>query len=517
MHGLYFLSFVFVSMASVTCRLTTESALMIPFPSANYWHRTAYLAQELKLFGYNTTVVLPDSQLADRILSEFDVDVIISDGMTKSMDTFDKAAKHASLNGFSGSKMAAYDDRKMKEICPNIASDEKLLEQLRRRKFKFAILGISCSNLCVSVVPYKLSIPFIRLEDMVFDMGISNVLQIHPGVFPADLLLPYNDKMVYFERFINVLYYFLFIIKPDVYDSNPSNVVEKFAPEKENLSNDDLQAKTELYLLENDALLDYHLSTYPNVIPVGGIATRPAAELTGKLKQFMDSAKDGVVIVSFGSVVTSIPDNVKNKFIRAFQQLPKIKFVFKCDECKKETHIDNVLFMRWIPQNDLLGHPNAKLLISQCGMNAQYEALYHAVPVICIPAFGDQYYNSIRMKSKGYGSTLNVATFTENELIAEINDVFLSPVYRQNIFNASTIFRNRLLTPSKRAAWWIDHVIKYGGRHLQPPVAQLPLYQLLLADVLAGLILIFAAVCFTFLYIIRAVVPQVRKSKPKRD
>ncbi|PVD26850.1 hypothetical protein C0Q70_11997 [Pomacea canaliculata] len=40
-----------------------------------------------------------------------------------------------------------------------------------------------------------------------------------------------------------------------------------------------------------------------------------------------------------------------------------------------------ILTSSWIPQNDLLAHPNTRVFVSHCGNDGQYEALFHAVPV----------------------------------------------------------------------------------------------------------------------------------------
>ena len=90
-------------------------------------------------------------------------------------------------------------------------------------------------------------------------------------------------------------------------------------------------------------------------------------------------------------------------------------------------------------------------------------------------------------------------------------------IYRQNIMNASIIFKNRILPPAKRAAWWIDHVIKYGGKHLHPTVADLPYYQFLLIDVIAGLMMVFFVVCVTCYIILKYICRLFCKTKPKTD
>ena len=79
------------------------------------------------------------------------------------------------------------------------------------------------------------------------------------------------------------------------------------------------------------------------------------------------------------------------------------------------------------------------------------------------------------MQAKGFGIKLDLVYLTENELASALERNLKNPSYKKNILNAYIIFRNRSLTPVQRATWWIDHVIKYGGEHLQPPVARLPL------------------------------------------
>jgi UDP:flavonoid glycosyltransferase YjiC (YdhE family) len=50
-----------------------------------------------------------------------------------------------------------------------------------------------------------------------------------------------------------------------------------------------------------------------------------------------------------------------------------------------EKEMENVLFLPWLPQNDLLGHPKTKLFITHCGKNGIFEALYHGIPMIGFP------------------------------------------------------------------------------------------------------------------------------------
>ena len=396
------------------------------------------------------------------------------------------------------------------QACYYIGEDEKLLKELQERKFKIAVINTAFTNLCTSVIPYRLGIPIICEEAMAV---VAPGMLIHPAVFPVNVLLPTTDEMTCFERLGNTLFYLVYLLSTDMF--NPSDVVGQFAPEKEHITNAELQAKTELYLLDYDELTMYHLPLYPNMIPVGGLSTRSPRPLSGELKDFMDSTQSGAVVVSLGSIINWMPSETQDKLVAAFHRFPHLKLVFKIG---KETRKDgNIMFVSWIPQNDLLAHKNTKLFITHCGQNAQYDALYNAVPVIALPIYGDQPYNSVTMQAKGFGIKLDILHITEDDVISAIDTIFNDPSYKENISNASTIFKSRPFTPAQRAAWWIEHVIKYGGKHLRPPVASLPYYQFLLLDVIVGILVMQGIIGLTCYAALRCVFRMCRKIKHKKD
>lgn len=50
------------------------------------------------------------------------------------------------------------------------------------------------------------------------------------------------------------------------------------------------------------------------------------------------------------------------------------------------------------------GHPKVRLLVTHGGMNSLMEAVYHGVPVLGIPLFGDQHENMARIKNREMGT-----------------------------------------------------------------------------------------------------------------
>ena len=71
------------------------------------------------------------------------------------------------------------------------------------------------------------------------------------------------------QRLQNTLLYLFLSTTPD--PIVPRNIIASYAPETPYINNEQLEARTTLYLLEYDDLFDHHLPTYPNMKFVGGL------------------------------------------------------------------------------------------------------------------------------------------------------------------------------------------------------------------------------------------------------
>lgn len=80
----------------------------------------------------------------------------------------------------------------------------------------------------------------------------------------------------------------------------------------------------------------------------------------------MNKGKEGVILVSFGSITpTSIIDVEKKKaFYKTFEKYPDYHFIVKITEEDRSSrdlveNISNIDLVTWMPQSDILGK-NAK-------------------------------------------------------------------------------------------------------------------------------------------------------------
>ena len=244
--------------------------------------------------------------------------------------------------------------------------------------------------------------------------------------------------------------------------------------------------------------MDYPRPAMPHIKYVGGLTTGPAKPLNPRLKSYMDSANNGVVVVSFGSLMKDMPETVSNILFSAMRRLSKLKFIMRYGDIESEDQ--NILKLPWIPQNDLLGHKNTKAIITHCGNSGQFEALYHGVPMVGLSMGSDQVYNLRRMVAREYGLGKHISTIDETSLCHMITEVVYNATYKNKILRASEIFKSRSRSPRQRAAFWVDQVIKFGGDYMLSKGSSLPGYVYFSLDVYAFLV----ACMFSIFFILRS-------------
>ena len=105
---------------------------------------------------------------------------------------------------------------------------------------------------------------------------------------------------------------------------------------------------------------------------------KDAKPLTGELAAWLDSASAGAVFISFGSAISpsQMPEEKLKAVLEVFRALPQLSFVWKWDS-EIENLPENVMIQKWIPQQDLLGHPNLRVFVTHGGMGGVSEAVYH--------------------------------------------------------------------------------------------------------------------------------------------
>lgn len=165
------------------------------------------------------------------------------------------------------------------------------------------------------------------------------------------------------------------------------------------------------------------------------------------------------------------------------------------------------MIRKWMPQNDILAHPNVILFISHGGLFGTTESIYHATPLLLIPFFGDQHRNAHRISMTGYGKYLPFNEVTKDTLSAKINEIISDESFLNRAKYTASVFKDNLLHPMDEAVFWIEHVAKFkGAKHLKSHAVDMSMFTYLSLDVLFATFVVVFSFLFAIQYLIRKIV-----------
>lgn len=233
------------------------------------------------------------------------------------------------------------------------------------------------------------------------------------------------------------------------------------------------------------------------------------------MQKFLDDAKDGAILFSFGSNAKSIyiAEKTLKAIMATFKKL-KQRVIMKWESDSLEGKPDNVFISKWLPQADVLAHPNIKIFISHCGLGGVVEAKFHGVPIIGIPQGGDQTSNAANIVEDGWAIQINFNDVTEQTLSEAINEILKNPKYSETVKKLSILSRDRPLNAQQTAAYWVEYVIRHrGAKHLHYPGAEFNFFQENSLDVLA----FFIAVAYFAFKLIKIIFKAIFCRKKSKD
>ncbi|XP_038210045.1 UDP-glycosyltransferase UGT5-like [Zerene cesonia] len=227
----------------------------------------------------------------------------------------------------------------------------------------------------------------------------------------------------------------------------------------------EIQKNTSLMLVNSHFSVDSPMPYLPNIVEIGGVhITKSNSSLPKDLQKYLDDADDGFVYVNFGSNVRSIelPEEKKQAFLKVFKRL-KRTVVWKWEDDNLDQKPDNVIVRKWLPQKEILAHPNIRVFVSHGGLIGTQEALYNGVPIIGVPIYGDQYNNILALEEMGYGKLLQYNDITEERMYGIIAEVLNNESFTKTAKEVSRRFWDRPMNALDTAMYWIEYIIRNNG------------------------------------------------------
>ncbi|KAM3625623.1 uncharacterized protein V6R79_014939 [Siganus canaliculatus] len=506
---------MFLSLASIFTLLTvnipvTHTGRVLVFPhDGSHWVNMRVLVEELHSRGHAVTVIrVADSWYISEMSPHYDI-VRIDGAGGANEDFFHRfVAEVIQIKRSKGSAWArlALDmelknkfhelHRKIGEVVTSIFENKKLVESFREAKYDVVLTDPA--NGGGVMLAHFLGLP------LVFNARWTVHGEAHFAIAPSPLSyvpLPpseLTDKMTFTERVKNMVFYAMrmYLYKQVVGPHYSALSTHYFGPDVDYFS---LFQAADIWLMRVDFVFEFPRPTMPNVIYMGGFQCKPAKPLPQHLEDFMQSSGEhGVIIMSLGTLIGELPQDLADGIAAAFSRLPQ-KVIWRYTGTRPAALGNNTLLVDWMPQNDLLGHPKTKVFVTHGGTNGIYEAIYHGVPLVGIPIVFDQADNLSRLKAKGAAEVMDIAELDGKIFEETIQEVLNEPSYRMNMQRLSRLHRDQPMKPLDTALFWIEFVMRHKrAAHLRTESYKMPWYSYHSVDVMLFLltIAVFILLCF---------------------
>uniref|UniRef100_A0A8C8GFV0 glucuronosyltransferase n=1 Tax=Oncorhynchus tshawytscha TaxID=74940 RepID=A0A8C8GFV0_ONCTS len=449
-----------------------DKVLVMPV-DGSHWLSMKLLVKELAARGHEMVVLVPDTSIliqgSDYYRTETfrvpyskaqldeNVNKLKDAAFLKAPDVMDIFVNVQHLVHFTTMQMKG---------CEGLLYDEPLMKRLRGERFHMMLTDPFLP--CGSIIADSFNIPVVY-----FSRGIPCGLDEKAAQCPTPpsyvprLFSGNTDHMDFLGRVKNMLMYslesYLCTVMFASFDELTSRYLEKDMTYRE------LLGHGAIWLLRYDYSFEYPKPRMPNMVNIGGINCGKRAPLPADLQEFVDeSGEDGFVVFTLGSMISQMPEEKAKQFFDAFSKIPQ-RVVWRYTGVVPENTPDNVRLMKWLPQNDLLGHPKVKAFITHGGTHGIYEGICNSVPMVMLPLFGDQSDNVHRMAVRGVGEVLTLFDITSEKLVEALNKVINDKSYKEKMLKLSAVHKDRPIEPLDLAVFWAEFVMRHGGaEHLRP-------------------------------------------------
>ncbi|TMS35929.1 hypothetical protein L596_003217 [Steinernema carpocapsae] len=245
----------------------------------------------------------------------------------------------------------------------------------------------------------------------------------------------------------------------------------------------------------------------PRVNFVGGLHCHKAKPLTGELKKFVDAAKDDKGFIVFSTGFTAqwkkAPKILVIAVITAMRRTPEVNFVWQYDGEAMPNVPPNVFTAKWLPLQNLLGHPKCKAHMSHGGLNSVVETVWHGVPIIGFPMTVSGYDNLLRVTDRKAGIMV-----PKNEWNADKIENAFRRIYDNKYKEEVLVFQDMVIdvpyTELNHSAFWVEFIERHQEvPHARSGADKLNILQYFLVDVVLFLLSIIVLLVATIVYVLR--------------
>ncbi|XP_060933357.1 UDP-glucuronosyltransferase 2C1-like [Limanda limanda] len=464
---------------------------------------------------FYTSITLPSTGGFEENFETFLLPQLAIRLQSKSMSPLSLIWTHIKLQWMIINQFSEFHKR-VSDMVVQMFEDENLMRSLNNAKYDLVLTDPGIGG--GAMLARRLQVP------LVFNVRWTIQGEAHLLIAPSPLsYVPFvatelTDRMTFPQRIKNFVSYVVGMYTMScITEPQYKPVVRKYFGPDVDYSTFFLEA--DIWLMRNDFVFDYPRPTMPNIVYMGGFQCKPQKALPEDLEKFVQSSGDhGVVVMTLGTLVGKLPQDVAEEIAAAFAQLPQ-KVVWRYVGERPVNLGNNTLLVNWLPQNDLLGHPKTRAFVCHGGTNGVQEAIYHGVPVVGLPLFFDQPDNLSKIKARGGAVNVDIAMLDRHIFEDALRAVLYNSSYRENMQRLSRLHRDQPMKPLDRAVFWIEFVMRHkGAPHLQTQANKMSWFVYNSVDVITALLAAVLLLTFTGMSVVRLVWRKIfvgKKVKPE--
>lgn len=526
------LAFFLVFSATLSSSCDGGKVLVYPL-DGSHWVNMKVLVEELHFRGHEITVIRSSTSWYISEFSPYYTSITVIQEQSSSLESQDSMTsflmRTMEIRKNKGSVWAFFEFYKsifdmlgenqkvMAKLVTSIFENKTLIKELNETGYDLGLVDPAFP--AGVLLAHYLKLPMVLNVRWLYSGEAHFVVAPSPLSYVPVLFTHNSDRMDFIQRTKNIFYYGIVVYMYYFVTNPPYQAVcdRYFGPDVSAFS---IAQGADLWLIRLDFTFEYPRPTMPNIIYIGGFQCKPSKPLPPHFEDFMQSSGEhGVIVMTLGTLLSDPGPELSEIFASAFASLPQ-KVVWRYNGKRPVTLGNNTMLVEWLPQNDILGHPQTKVFVAHGGTNGIFEAIYHGVPILGVPLIFDQDDNLLRMKNKGVAEIVEVTALDVETLTRALKNI-LDPEkpYKQNMLRLSELHRDQPMKPLDSAVFWTEYVMRHkGAAHLRPESYKLPWYVYHSLDVMAVLVafilLIIALVWGFCRCLIRSL---IRTKKSKRD
>ncbi|KAJ3592096.1 hypothetical protein NHX12_007225 [Muraenolepis orangiensis] len=486
-------------------RAVVGGKVLVMPADGSHWLSMKLLVQELVVRGHEVVVLVPATSLLIKSLVDYRVDIYPASYTKEDLDnTFNNLKDTIFIKQPSITDKVFVNIQIMTDFisvqvkgCESLLYNPELVGHLRGERFDVVLTDPYLP--CGSILAESFSVPVVYFHRGL-PCGLGEAATQCPSP-PSYVPRSYSgnlDTMTFPQRVKNMVLYMMESVSCHImyarFDEMASRYLEK------DITYKDLISHGAIWLLRYDFTFLFPKPLMPNMVLIGGINCVEPAPLPADLQEFVDSSgDDGFIVFTLGSMVDKMPADLTKVFLDAFSKISQ-RVVWRHTGILPDNVPKKVKIMKWLPQNDLLSHPKAKLFLSHGGSHGIYEGICNAVPMVIMPLFSDQIDNVKYMVARGVASELESLDLTTEKLLEALNKVLNDTSYREKMVKLSAVHQDRAVKPLDLAVFWTEFVMRHkGADHLRPAAHRLNFLQYHSLDTICFLVVILMTIAFLVL------------------